>query len=110
MTVMSMSKSACSSIIIPSIWVNSGRWVASMDSFLKILDIENALRGASGCAAMYFTLLTVLCVLSKAASALSLDHVPPHPVEPVSPPSSCIRLIFSTKASSSMRMLDGCSR
>ncbi len=110
MRVMSMSKSACSSITIPSIWVNSGRWVASMDSFLNMREIENALRGASGCCAMYLMLLTVLCVLRRAASALSLDHLPPQPVEPVSPPFSWMFLTFSTRASSSTRMLDGCSR
>ena len=49
---MSMSKLAFSSITIPSIWLNSGRWVASMDSFLNMRDMENAFWGASGCSAM----------------------------------------------------------
>ena len=107
---ISMLKSALSSMTIPSIWVNSGRWVASMDSFLKILEMENAFLGASGCSAMYLILLTVLWVLSSADSAFSLDHVPPHPVDPVSPPFSWMFLTISTSSSSSMCMDEGCSR
>ena len=61
-------------MMIPSIWVNSGRCVESMDSFLKILEMENAFCGASGCSAMNLMLLTVLCVLRIAASAFSLDQ------------------------------------
>ena len=110
MSEMSISKLAFSSMMIPSIWVNSGRWVASMDSFLKILEMEKAFWGASGCSAMYLMLLTVLCVLRIAASAFSLDHVPPHPVDPVSPPFSWMFLISSTMSSSSMWMLAGPSR
>ena len=49
---MSMSKSASSSMTMPSIWVNSGRWVESMDSFLNMREMENAFLGASGCSAM----------------------------------------------------------
>ena len=84
---------------IPSIWVNSGRWVASMDSFLKILEMEKAFWGASGCSAMYLMLLTVLWVLSRADSAFSLDQVPPHPVDPVSPQFSWMLLTISTRLS-----------
>ena len=107
---ISMSKSPFSSMTIPSICVNSGRCVASMDSFLKILEMENAFLGASGCSAMYLMLLTVLCVLRRAISAFSLDHSPPHPVEPVSPPFSWIALTIATRASSSTWMDAGCSR
>lgn len=107
---INMSKSAFSSMMIPSICVNSGRWVASMDSFLKILEMEKAFWGASGCSAMYFMLLTVLCVLRSADSAFSLDHVPPQPVDPVSPPFSWMFLTISTSSSSSMCMDEGCSR
>ncbi len=110
MIEISMSKLAFSSMIIPSICVNSGRWVESMDSFLKILEMENAFWGASGCSAMYLMLLTVLCVLRRAASALSLDHVPPQPVEPVPPPFSWMFRMVSTRASSSIWMDAGLSR
>ena len=105
-----MSKSPFSSMTMPSICVNSGRCVASMDSFLKMREIENALRGASGCSAMYLMLLTVLCVLRRAISAFSLDQLPPHPVDPVSPPFSWIALTVATSASSSIWIEAGCSR
>lgn len=110
MIEISISKLAFSSMIMPSIWVNSGRWVESMDSFLNILEIEKALRGASGCSAMYLMELTVLWVLRRADSALSLDQEPPQPVEPVSPPSSWMDLILATSSSSSILMDEGCSR
>ena len=105
-----MSKSPFSSMTMPSIWVNSGRWVASMDSFLKMREMENAFLGASGCSTMYLMLLTVLCVLSRAISAFSLDQSPPHPVEPVSPPFMWMSLTVATRSSSSIWIEEGCSR
>ena len=74
-----------------------------MDSFLKILDSENTLAGASGCLDRYMMELTVVWVLSIACSAISLDHLPPHPVEPVSPPFSWIFLTISTRSSYELR-------
>ena len=41
---------------------------------------------------------TVEWVLRRACDALSSDHFPPHPRDPVSPPFSCIALIFSTRS------------
>lgn len=81
-----------------------------MDSFLKILEMENAFWGASGCWAMYLMLVTVLCVLRSADSAISLDHFPPQPVDPVSPPFSWMFLIFSRSSLSSMCIERGFSR
>ena len=74
-----------------------------MDSFLKILESEKTFAGASGCLEMYVIVLTVVWVLSIACSAISLDHLPPHPVEPVSPPFSWILLTVCTRSSYELR-------
>jgi hypothetical protein len=46
-----MSKEAFSSITMPSICTNSGRWVESMASLRKTRERENTLTGGSGCLA-----------------------------------------------------------